>query len=458
MRFGSMWAAQKYPQFVDGCTFTNNKVYAPRAWAMDTLFDEGHLDGIPLKVVTAAPTVVFPKVLIEPYEHQNKALQAFLEFYRENEELSRPTDGTIVLSTSSGKTVLGMLMAHATRLRTIVAVHSHEVEKAWIKNAMMVFGIKPEDIGRIRGKSLTIGRHFTIGSIQTLMNLDPKLWSTQFGLFIADELHRHAATKFVNAVRNCSARVRIGITATDSRKDGRMPCIRWHIGENIYKDVTPRNSVPLRFHGVRSAITFAPTSLHPLEGPVWEYPDLVARMGSSLEYHQQTLAVVKHIIKDYRGDILVTVDRIAAADMLTDLLIKEGISAVSLTGRVTGSEREEVYQDICSSQYKVTVGMLSIISDGADNPYWHHVVNTVAFSDSRIAVQLKGRPIRKMRDKFEGHFWDIVGNVQMLKSMGSKRYQAIRKHIHAEEWHDIIYDILTHRPVLKPSTKGARSA
>jgi hypothetical protein len=71
------------------------------------------------------------------------------------------------------------------------------------------------------------------------------------------------------------------------------------------------------------------------------------------------------------------------------------------------------------------------MSEGASNPRWHHIVNTMPFSDPKTAVQLGGRPIRKSEGKTVGYFWDFVDSNPMAKHMALARWKALGKNMKA---------------------------
>lgn len=434
IRFGSIWSAQKHPKWVYACVFMDDAVIIPRAAYFATVHPR--MNGQRIEDVTTTTHVEYPEPKLPMLPHQNEAATKFMEYVNECDEKGIPADTTIIMATAAGKTVLGMYLASLCEERALIVVHTQEVESAWIKDAKKFFNVDKKDIGRIRAAKMTIGKRFTIGSVQTLMDLDPKIWRDEFGLVIFDEVHRHAAKCFSRVAERSRAHIRVGISASDTRKDGRMPVIRWHLGNNCYKDTTPRNSVPLHYHGVTTGVYIPPTN--PDTGE-YAWSDTCTRLCDEAYRTSLTVWLIEYIIQNYRGDILVATNRKAHAYELTAALIARNVSAVCLTGELTGREREKTYAEICKSEYRVTVGMLQIISDGANNPFWHHVINCVPFSDPKMVEQLKGRPIRKMRDKREAHFWDLIDEkIGMLNRFAKTRYREAKKHVVSVSWHEIL--------------------
>jgi superfamily II DNA or RNA helicase len=96
-----------------------------------------------------------------------------------------------------------------------------------------------------------------------------------------------------------------------------------------------------------------------------------------------------------------------------------------ITGKTP--DRAKLYEDVLNGKYKITVATTSIMSEGASNPRWHHVISTMPFSDMKTAIQLTGRAIRKANGKSKGFFWDIVDANPMAKHMYKSRWNALKK-------------------------------
>lgn len=450
-RFGSRYAAQKIPKMLQGYTeLPNGSIVVPRRWLL--AYREEF--GITCVNQTVEKACEWPIPTLDLYDYQERAADAYFEEVNQNDAQGLPTDGMVVLATSAGKTVLGMFLAYHSGERTLVVVPTKEIEAAWVEDCSRIFQINPKQIGRIRGKTIDIKDPFTIGSVQTLMALDPRLWANQFGMLICDEAHRLPGESFVKVLRNSNARLRVGLTATDNRKDGLMPAVRWHLGKNVYRDLTPRNSVPLIYNGVLTDSVVQPLRYDGGE-PIYDYNHIIASLVTDQARNNRIINLVNFILQNYGGDILISSCRVDHIEELADQIKTAlNVTVATLTGRQ--GNRKQLYQHIKDGHYRVTIATQQIVAEGASNPRWWHVISTTPFSDSKTMVQLKGRPIRKDPNdpsKKHGYFWDLVDNVQMCRNMGRTRYSAVKPHTHQTVWYD-----LDHSGLSEHQRRGQRPA
>lgn len=404
---GSVWAAKGIPTHIYGCLTVGSQVYAPRAWYF------AQPEATSAGMSWADHAVNPPLILLDPLDHQFQAVTNTVELVNENDKKGLPTDTYIKMPPSEGKTICGMILAHCLRLRTLVVVPTQEIEEAWVSDCEKVFGIKPDQIGRIRGPKLVIGDFITVGSIQTLMNLDPAKWGDKFGLTLIDETHRISSNKFQEVIKNSRSLVRIGLTATDYRKDGTFPIVKWHLGEPAFSSDVRTNSVPLVFHRVQSPYCMPQTKKD------YTFTDLIAYLLQDKGRNDMIIKLVKALVPT--GNVLVVSPRVEFNEWLAKVLESVvGVKVASIKGGSKG--RADLYKSIKAGEYPITVATTQIVSEGASNPRWTHLVNCTPFSDKKLVVQLTGRVIRKMDGKTEGHYWDFCdGTSGMAKVLFDKR-------------------------------------
>lgn len=430
VRFGSKFAP-KPPQYLYGYSYDEetDTLTIPRAYYIENHLQPGD------KIRTVSVPGKYPEPRLDMFDYQDAAANAFFDLVNENDTRGLPTDATIVLSTSSGKSVLGMFCAYHSKERCLVVVPTQEIEAAWIEDCCKIFNIREKDIGRIRAKKFTVGDAFTIGSVQTLMKRDPSVWAHLFGFTIYDEAHRMPATCFLNVMKNCRSHIRLGLTATDHRKDGLMPAVRWHIGQNVYKDTTPKNSVPLVYHAISTDITLEPTKVLPDGFPEYVFTDVLAKLTDNQDYHTLILQIFQETQK-IGGAVLITTCRKEHINEMRDRFrahygeewVDDNIAVV--TGQT--KNRRKLLQEIKDGKWLITIAIQSIMTEGASVPKWRHVIVGTPFNDPKTTIQMKGRPIRRDPtdpSKTDGHLWDIAVNIQMLRNMALNRARALKGHI-----------------------------
>lgn len=125
--------------------------------------------------------------------------------------------------TGSGKTTMAFMLVGELKMCTLVMVSTKALFKQWMKRATRELGIAPEDVGVIQGKTRKL-RPFTIGIQKSvaIMLADPNRgpeMKDYFGAVICDEVQLFAAKTFFESVDPFPAKVRIGISADEKRKD-----------------------------------------------------------------------------------------------------------------------------------------------------------------------------------------------------------------------------------------------
>ena len=195
---------------------------------------EGHMIHLPralcpIGVVDAravGETVHYPKNPT-PKAHQAKVFDDTVKFLKAGES------GIVCAYTGFGKTVLGYRAAYALQVKTLVITTKEDIYTQWIEGAQKFLGLEPHEIGEIRGdKCEVVGTKFVVAMIQSLSKEGryPDWIGKDFGLVIFDEVHRVPAEQFSAVVDKFPAKLRLGLSATPHRSDGKETLVFAHIG------------------------------------------------------------------------------------------------------------------------------------------------------------------------------------------------------------------------------------
>jgi superfamily II DNA or RNA helicase len=173
--------------------------------------------------------VQFPKDPI-PRDYQ-------VELFKQTEAvLKTGQSGVIVAATGWGKTVLGFHAAFTVGRKTLIITTKEDIYDKWIEGATSILGLDPSEVGEIRGsKCEVVGTKFVVALIQSLSKEDkyPEWITKDFGLVIFDECHRIAAEQFSRVADMFPAKIRLGLSATPTRSDGKEQLLFAHIGNVI---------------------------------------------------------------------------------------------------------------------------------------------------------------------------------------------------------------------------------
>ena len=172
--------------------------------------------------------VSFPKVPV-PREYQIQTLddivQACDNYY----------DFLFRAHTGWGKTIGALIVAARLGVSTLIIVDQDNLADQWVERLTdpSLFGLNPEDIGRIQGKKCDYeGKPVTIAMVQTLAQkkFDEEVYRYH-GLVISDEVHTIGAPTFSQVLTQFAATWRIGISATPKRRDGLQKALDHNLGK-----------------------------------------------------------------------------------------------------------------------------------------------------------------------------------------------------------------------------------
>ena len=170
--------------------------------------------------------VEFP-VQPKPRPHQVDLFEQTGDF------LLQGKSGVVSAYTGWGKTVLGYHAAHSVGRKTLVITTKDDIYKQWIDGAKKFLGLPAHEIGEIRGDKCEVqGTKFCVAMIHSLSKEGkyPEWITKGFGLVIFDECHRVPADQFQEVVDMFPAKLRLGLSATPERADGKELVVLAHIG------------------------------------------------------------------------------------------------------------------------------------------------------------------------------------------------------------------------------------
>lgn len=175
----------------------------------------------------AGDDVWFPKAP-SPRPYQEPLISETFDFLNEGKS------GVVCAHTGWGKTVLGFAAASFVCKKTLVVTTKEDIYQQWLQGAHDFLGLKPEEIGEIRGDLCEVlpPAKFCVALVQSLSKADKYPVGTfdSFGLLIVDECHRMAADQFQKIMWLIPAKLRLGLTATLARQDGKELLLYAHIG------------------------------------------------------------------------------------------------------------------------------------------------------------------------------------------------------------------------------------
>ena len=362
-------------------------------------------------------------------------------FEPRNEEQMRVCSASVALlrageshilkaKTGFGKTVIGVAIALALGRKTLITVTKEDIAEQWIESIAM---LSPgATVGRIQGNKVDIDHPFVIGMIQSLCKQDryPKEIYDGFGLFEVDEVHRMGAEQFSQAAWNIPAKLRLGLSATPRRKDGRAIVFQAHIGPVL---VTAKlKSLPFFVYRVASGWYCPRKKEYNPDTNQWEMVRLPHRKGKTMHLAKMLAGtkirneIICRFIQATRAKdrtVIVFSETLAHLDTLMEMCFQDyGISEYSMAKYVGGLSKkaraEALEKPVLFATYKY-------VSEGTDIPWADTLVLGMPRSD---VEQIVGRILREHPDKKLPVVLDILDNDSpVFADYGENRLKWYRK-------------------------------
>ena len=216
-------ACEYESRFGESVKLWKHGVDSDRIWVPRELFPRGpdmRSDGIAIKAISR----------IQPRsEEQARVIQDSHALLRQD------VSHVIAARTGSGKTVMALDIVCRLRRSTLVVIPKTDLIDQWRDRILEHTTIKPDEIGLIQqGVCDVEGKKIVLGMLHSLAIDDgryPDWIFDAFGLTVFDEVHRVAASTLSVVAGLFNSKLRLGLSATPYRIDGKDKTIQAHIGE-----------------------------------------------------------------------------------------------------------------------------------------------------------------------------------------------------------------------------------
>lgn len=380
-------------------------------------------------------TAPIPPHKLKLWEHQERIVEAVLK--REN--------CVVRSSTGSGKTEALLAAVSRINLPALIVVWESGLMRQWLERIEKELGLSGSDVGVIGGGKFRL-RPVTMGMQQSLNAMSEDRWALVergFGVLGCDELSKFAAATYTKTIDRIPARYRIGMSASEKRKDGKefliydlfgavavdVPTAEM-VGKGIVHDVEVR-VVPTAF----SAPWYQQTRV---EGGVPSFHRLLEEMVKDGRRNALIATVVRECAGADRR-VLVFAHRRKHCRRLDSALAGMGLRS----GIMTGEDDEEYAATVAglrSGDRQVGVGTFARIGMGLDLPaVAGGVVATPCHTNRQLFGQVAGRLSRRAEGKSGAmlyYIWDreVHGRVALINLRRWNKTVSVRD---GAEWVDV---------------------
>lgn len=311
----------------------------------------------------------------------------------------------IQASTGFGKTVICMPLIQEVGRKTLVVVTKSDLVKQW-REKLTAFlpGVR---VGLIRANTCDVeDKDVVIAMLHSVCKPDryPATMYAKFGLVIFDEVHRLPATQFSGAAFQFGAKLRLGLSATPKRTDGKDRLITAHVGPvAVVAKVVPMRPKVLRYHtewkpvgrGGRKIKHSATKNMHVVKmlAKNLRRNRLVAHLIGVCRAKDRNLVVFSHLTEHLL--------------LLADLAAGEGVKRIDMgfyVGELHGKKQTQGQLEQASVK-KVVFATYGMLRESTDCPWWDACILSTPAGNAKQPV---GRILREHPDKKTPVIIDLV--------------------------------------------------
>jgi len=331
-----------------------------------------------------------------------------------------PVDGIIHAPTGSGKTYMGIGLFQRLKTRTLVIVHTKDLQSQWAEN-FEKFGVATNLIGG-DGKGVRIvgDEPVTVGMVKSLANRPEELDANQsaFGLCLVDESHHAVAAQHVDVIERLRCGARVGLTATPEREDGLSPSLHMIMGP-VRSTVTGDD---LDQAGVRVAFTveMVRTGWAPTEDPSDGFAAATAEMVIDLARNDMVCNAVQSKVDDGHTVLCLT-SRVEHA-----IALAEALDCPAIHGKTKAAERARIFDAMRSGELKCATAT-QLADEGLDVPTISCVVMATPAKHKGRTMQRIGRALRPVDGKPRPVCVDFLDRHGIYENQCRSRLAAYRK-------------------------------
>ncbi|KVR21628.1 hypothetical protein WK13_34385 [Burkholderia ubonensis] len=304
--------------------------------------------------------------------------------------------------TGFGKTIIGSWAGCELGQPTLILVTKEDLVHSWLDTLKNQFKVPESLIGHVQQDKCDYeGKAFVIGMVQSVVIPDKYNWQffSYFGLVIFDEVHRMGADYFMQACTLFPAKLRLGLSATTKRSDGKWELVEAHVGPILVRGT----QVPMK-----AKVLVRRTG--------WTKPHYMTatpgRMTNVSKAQANDPLRNKHILEfagaAYQAGRCTTVIMSELHDAhlkpLFHMLAAHGIPGEDMDYYVGG--RSKAALDTAAKK-RIVLATYQMTAEGTNKPWW----DTLVFGTPRANItQAIGRVIRQRDGKRQPVALDLLDN------------------------------------------------
>lgn len=296
-------------------------------------------------------------------------------------------------------TVMGVSISCNTRVKTLVMVHQNDLLVQFKRDTYDKLTEAGQRVKICKTYEDFRDHDYCLVTYQSFLSPRGKKLlrkiRSMFGLVIIDEIHRSASKEYNHVISQINALQYIGLTGTPDRKDGKYDLVNVSIGP-----IRITCKAPALKPKVQMVTTDLPGK-H-FGGNGWTY--MVKYIATNKARNE---LIAEHAVKDMLAghNVVIPITTIEHGNLLEVAISKKwealGKSlpvCARFDGRLSGTKRDQVLDDIRDGKYKCTIAMRSMLT-GVNVPRWSMIYTVIPIANAPTYTQEVTRVGTPMDDK-----------------------------------------------------------
>lgn len=306
-----------------------------------------------------------------------------------------------------GKTITALAIIGKLSNKALIVTHTTKLRDQWYEEIKAGYNFTPGIIGSGKLNSTT---KIVVSNIQTLVKHINEL-KDSFGTIIIDECHHIPASTFQIILDKFSARYKIGLSGTLSRKDKKHMLIFDYISKKVY--------IPKKENVMDPLIVVYKSNIRIPGNHLIPWANRVNELVSRQDYKQTVKKLA--VAQAERGHrVLVVSDRIKFLEDLSS----EVDSSICITSQTENQKHLENL--LRTGEKNILFGSIGIYKEGISINQISSLILATTISNEPLIIQLVGRIIRKFEGKMRPEVIDIVLDCPTGRKQFETRLRAYR--------------------------------
>lgn len=395
-------------------------------------------------------TLCVPFEIPARFAHQKSALDAIL-----GPDYTHARSGIVRSPCGSGKSHIGVQASLHIRRPVLVVTPSHEANQEWVRTYAM-YGVRPHVCGQekritsdaqpavvvITYRLLVCATTRPIHTLSYESLLVGNVWD--FGLVIFDEVWTLPASTHMKAAALIPAKVRIGLTADERRRDGQQDAITSFVGPMLF-DLSVDDALCT---GVIASVSrrVMVVSMSDCLRDAYDAANCENKHIMSILNPQKIQAMSSVMAATSCKKIIVYCDKLNAIPYIADLLCRT--NRVPFVGVLSGSSSSSTRKSICKKMRGLpsAIAIFSRVGNAAIDLPDVDLIIEISVVD-RSAQQKTQRDGRAQRfDERKGNSSIVTIVTHGTREEAFARHRAEEARGSSTEWHDVPYVEACHCP------------